>query len=82
MATMKSIHDPRYVEMVNRLKQVRKGKGISQVALGERIGWDQRDISKVESFIRRLDFIELCDWLNALEHDLEDFLKEIGQLPK
>jgi hypothetical protein len=79
---MKSIHDPRYVEMVNHLKQVRKGKSISQVDLGERMGWDQRDISKVESFIRRLDFIELCDWLTALEYDLEDFMKEIGQLPK
>lgn len=77
---MKSIHDPRYVEMVNHLQQVRKAKKISQVALGERLGWDQRDISKVESFVRRLDFIEVCDWLAALEVDLTDFLREIGRI--
>jgi transcriptional regulator with XRE-family HTH domain len=79
MLSMKSIYDPRYVEMITHLKQVRKAKKITQVALGESLGWDQRDISKVESMVRRLDFIELCDWLDALGYKLEDFLREIGR---
>jgi hypothetical protein len=33
----------------------------------------------VESMVRRLDFIELCDWLDALGYKLEDFLREIGR---
>ena len=79
---MKSIRDPRYVEMISHLKQTRKSKGVSQVMLGERLGWDQRDVSKVESLVRRLDFIELWDWLDALEYDMKVFLEEIKQLRK
>jgi len=32
---------------------------------------------QVESFIRRLDLIELCDWLDAIGYSIDDFLKEI-----
>lgn len=77
MATMKSIHDPRYIKMIDHLKDLRKSKRISQETLGERLQWKQQDISKVESFIRRLDFIELCDWLDALGCKVEDFVCEI-----
>ena len=80
MATMKSIHDPNYIAMINHLKQVRKSKKVTQVDLAKSMEWDNRDISKVESFIRRLDLIELCYWLDALEYDLEDFLRETDKL--
>ena len=79
---MKSIHDPRYVEMINHLKQVRKSKNVSQVELGESLGRDQKYVSKVESFIRRLDLIELLDWLDALGYDTEAFLQDIGRLKR
>lgn len=77
---MKSIHDPRYVEMINHLKQVRKVKKIGQEALAEKLSFDQSHVSKIETFVRRLDFIELCDWLDALEYSVEDFMREIGKL--
>lgn len=77
MVTMKSIHDPRYIKMINHLKNIRKSKEISQEILGERLQWKQQDISKVESFVRRLDFIELCDWLDALDYEIENFVREI-----
>ena len=80
MAAMKSIHDPNYISMINHLKQVRKSKDVSQLDLAKRMKWDNRNISKVESFIRRLDVIELCYWLNALDYSLEDFLQETGWL--
>ena len=76
---MKSIHDPRYISMINHLKQVRKTKNVSQVELGERLGRDQKFVSKVESFIRRLDLIELCDWLDALNYGIDTFLQDIGR---
>jgi len=34
----------------------------------------------MESFVRRLDLIELCYWLDALEYDLGNFLRDIGRL--
>ncbi len=77
---MKSIHDPNYIQMINCLKQLRKSNNIPQKKLADKIGWDYRDISKVESFIRRLDLIELCYWLEALEYSLEDFLRDIGKI--
>ena len=69
-----------YIAMINYLKKIRKSQKVTQVALAETIDWNHRDISKVESFVRRLDLIELCQWLDALEYDLGDFLRDIGQL--
>lgn len=79
MASMKSIHDPRYIRMIGHLKQVRKSKKINQETLGQRLQWTQQDISKVESLVRRLDFIELCDWLEALEYSIDDFMREVAK---
>ena len=76
----KSIYNPDYIAMINHLKQVRKDKNVTQGALAKTIDWNHRDISKVESFVRRLDLIELCHWLDALEYDLGDFLRDIGRL--
>ena len=77
---MKSIHDPKYIEMIDHLKQVRKSLKISQTTVAARMGWDNRDISKVESYVRRLDLIELCYWLEALNYSVEDFLRETGKI--
>lgn len=77
---MKSIHDPRYIELITHLKQVRKAKKISQSTVAKHLNIDRTHITKTETFVRRLDFIELCDWLDALDCTLEDFLKEIGKL--
>jgi len=80
MDAMKSIYDPNYTAMINHLKLIRQSKKVTQVALAEKLDWNHRDISKVESFVRRLDLIELCYWLEALEYDLGNFLREIGRL--
>ena len=79
-APMKSIHDSRYIAMITHLKQVRKANKISQETLALRLNVDRTIITKAETFVRRLDLIELCDWLEALDYSLEDFLKEIGRL--
>ena len=76
----KSIYNPDYIAMIDHLKQVRKDKNVTQVALADSIDWNHRDISKVESFVRRLDLIELCYWLEALDCDLGDFLRDIARL--
>jgi len=80
MDAMKSIYDPNYTVMIDRLKEIRKSRKVTQVALAEAMDWNHRDISKVESFVRRLDLIELFYWLDALKYDLGDFLRDIGRL--
>jgi transcriptional regulator with XRE-family HTH domain len=76
----KTIYDSRYVELITHLKQMRKSGNVSQSDIAERLGIDRTQVTKTETFVRRLDFIELCDWLEALDCSLEDFLKEIGRL--
>ena len=77
---MKSIYDPRYIELINHLKQLRKAKKISQSTVAQYLDIDRTHITKTETFVRRLDFIELCDWLEALEYELGDFLRDLGRL--
>ena len=61
-----SIYDPRYVDLINLLTKVRKERSITQQQLAGRIGIDRRNVSKVETCTRRLDIIELNDWLKVL----------------
>lgn len=79
---MKSIRDPRYIHMISRLRELRKEKDISQVVLSARLCKDQQYVSKTESLVRRIDVIELYDWLRALECDIEAFIEEVNRLKK
>jgi len=60
--------------------RVRKPKSINQDYVAQHLGKDRTHITKTETFVRRLDFIELCDWLEAMDYDLGDFLRETGRL--
>jgi ribosome-binding protein aMBF1 (putative translation factor) len=63
---MKSIQDPRYLEIVARLRAAREHRGLSQAELATRVGKRQSYIAKVETCERRLDLLEalaLCDVL-------------------
>ena len=59
------------------LKQSRTDQAVTQEALCERIGMTQSDISKVERGVRRLDVLELRQWLLALGISLDAFAKEL-----
>lgn len=54
---------------------------ISQRELAERLGQSRSYVSKVEIFERRMDFVQLVEWLRALGADerrfLADMLKDI-----
>lgn len=64
---MKSIHDPRYVEMLGRLRAARERSGLQQEELAARLGKGQSFVSKIETGERRVDFIELLDICRALD---------------
>lgn len=68
---MSSIHDPRYREVIQKLIDLRESKKITQVQLATSLRKPQSYVAKVENCERRLDFIELHDWLSALGETLQ-----------
>jgi transcriptional regulator with XRE-family HTH domain len=71
---MSSLHDPRYRVLINKLKKIRESKRMTQVELASSLKKPQSYIAKVENFERRLDIIELQDWLVVLDTKISDFL--------
>ncbi|BAP35780.1 hypothetical protein AS4_08400 [Acinetobacter guillouiae] len=74
---MRSIHNPRYQDLIMKLIELRESKNVTQVELACRLDKPQSYVSKVEILERRLDVIELMDWLEAIDKDLIKFLNEI-----
>lgn len=83
MATKRSatIHDSRYRRLIDALIEMRTNHGISQSQLAAAIGIGQPEVSKVETFVRRLDILEFFDWVRALSElsnsNNEDVLNDI-----
>lgn len=77
---MRTIHDQRYNLVIEKLVQIRNEKDVTQVNLAKRLTKPQSYISKTESLERRLDVIELLDWLAALEYDPILFFQDIISL--
>ena len=74
---MSSIHDPRYRKLIQKLIAIRELRKITQVELATSLEKNQSYIAKVENHDRRIDILELYDWLKALDVPIENFLKEI-----
>ncbi|WP_151742125.1 helix-turn-helix domain-containing protein [Acinetobacter sp. TUM15103] len=78
---MSSIHDPRYIGLIQCLISLREEKNITQVEVASFLKKHQSYVAKVEHLDRRLDVIELHDWLKALDIQLSEFIK-ISKLEK
>lgn len=72
---MSSIHDPRYKILIEELIKMRELKNITQVELATSLKKPQSYIAKVETLERRIDILELYDWLLVLGVPISDFLK-------
>lgn len=75
---MSTVHDDRYNVLIEKLKQTRDAAGLSQGDLATKLGFVQSQVSKVETKERRLDIIELYDWLQAMGADPIVFLTDLG----
>ena len=73
---MSSIHDPRYKKLIKELIQIRESKNITQVELATSLKKPQSYIAKVENLDRRLDVLELHDWLFVLDISIIEFFKK------
>lgn len=72
-----SLRDPRYRAVISRLIEIRDELDLSQRELAERLGQSRSYVSKVEIFERRMDFVQLVEWLRALGVDERKFLSDM-----
>jgi len=68
------IHDTRYQRVATLLAELRKQRGLLQQDVADRLGRPQAFVSKVESGVRRVDVVELIDFLRVLEADPHTFM--------
>ena len=73
---MRSIHDPRYKDLIKKLIELRESKYVTQVELARLLNKPQSYVSKVEILERRLDVIELIDWLKVLDKEITVFMSQ------
>jgi transcriptional regulator with XRE-family HTH domain len=69
--TLHSRHNEVFLTMLRRLRESRR---LRQTDLAKLLGRSQASVSNVERGERRLDFIELIDWLTALDVEVISFV--------
>lgn len=74
---MKSIHDHRYQQLIEKIVALREEKKITQTQLAKLLGKPQSYVAKVENFDRRIDVVELLDWLSACETKPSQFMRHV-----
>lgn len=74
---MKSIHDPRYIQFIELLSRSREAAQITQAELASRLAKPQSFVAKVENLDRRIDIVELADWLRALGVNPQEFASQL-----
>lgn len=79
---MKTIHDPRYRELIEKLIHLREERGITQIDLSKSLCKPQSYVAKVENFDRRLDVVEMADWLKGVGSNIYEFLDQVDSLKK
>lgn len=77
MKSSRYSHD--YVLFLKQLREARLQAGLSQLQLAEALGQRQTFVSKVELGDRRLDVIELRDWVVALGGDTAGFIEDLEE---
>ena len=65
----KSVFTPAYAALLQNLIAIRKGAGVTQVQLAERLGKPQSFVSTIERGVRRLDVLEFYAIARALGRD-------------
>lgn len=75
------LHEPRYQRIAALLTELRKARGLLQQDVADQLGRPQGFVSKVESGSRRLDVIELLDFLHVLEADPHEFIDRLLEQP-
>ncbi|NHQ82912.1 helix-turn-helix transcriptional regulator [Chromobacterium vaccinii] len=75
---MKTIHDDRYQSLIRQLVTEREQRSITQTVLANSLARPQSYVAKVENLERRLDIVELADWLKAIRVERDEFMRHFG----
>ena len=75
----KSIHLSQYHVMISLLREKRESVNVTQVQLADKLNVGQTIISKIETFERRIDVIELMSICDALNIAFPEFIDELIQ---
>ena len=73
----KSIYSKRHEVLIGCLVKARKTAGLTQQALGDRLGKPQSFIAKYENGERRLDVAEFVEIAEALDADTAEMIGEM-----
>jgi len=73
----KTLHSRHNKIFLTLLRGLRESRHLRQTDLADLLGRSQATVSNVERGERRLDLIELRDWLDALEVDFITFLSVV-----
>ena len=60
---LRAFHSPRYQNMCRRLKEARRRSGLTQAEAARALGQPQNFVSECETGERRIDPIELADFM-------------------
>lgn len=73
----RSLADPRYQAIIERLVVLRYAAKLTQRDVAERLSEPRAYVSKVEQCQQRLDPLQLVDWLRAIGADERRFFIEV-----
>ena len=76
----KSLHTEEHRVLCSLLRQYRIDAGLSQVQLAEALDEPQSLVSRVEVGERRLDILELRQWLVPLAVSLREFVERLEEI--
>jgi transcriptional regulator with XRE-family HTH domain len=69
----KSHYRAEYRAIFETLRETRLEAGLTQIDLAERLGRSQNFVSQAELGYKRLDGLQLWDWMHACGSDMEQF---------
>ena len=78
----KSVFTANYKAFLRLLKQQRQRAGLTQQQIADRIGQSQSFVSKCERGERRIDFVEMMAFCDALEIHFAEFCTEFERAIK
>ncbi len=71
----KTIYDPRYRALIQRLRTAREGHALKQNELAHAMGVSRQWLGAVEGCQIRVDILQLLRWCRALRIDAVDLIQ-------
>ncbi len=76
----KSIYTSPQQQLIKLLREMRQEAGLTQTQLAAKLGVLQAEVSNWERGEKRLDLIELCHIVDALDVPLRDFISRFEKM--